>query len=531
MIPSINHHKIVNKTSLFLFLFLLTILSFESNLTVAKYEEEGQEVLKYQSTIALTESGKEKLSLLSMNEKEVVAEVWIPRDHTNVKESETSTYKLLLPDACVIRNSEDIIFSDGEEEKQVEFSCDLEDSNLVVEKEGEDFLELSVKVLESINSEMYFLYKEYDYSEKVEPVTVAATEEDEKSMLQFRESLIQNILHNAYYRSYEKEITAYIADASDPIHLPGLQIDYQEYYQYTYVIEDSFIGYARTYYENKDKEEKNTMYFTENDPVAIDEMFSYYLEEYFCKSDNNQYYMMMNYISSTEKISDVILNGKNIPGISYQAGERKMTIERDILSYLDALINDDTTVIYQANEEQQKGTFLASILQNSTVSSSMKQEIIGSNEVIDAVIQNKSDGADVIDYVEVDDGYEFVIIEVSRGDNYNTITILPVSVVEDPSYYQISIDCSRLNLQNVDILSLINLMSSSLAAEKETEDYQINGNLVSFQLKKIEKESPPPSSAAAISSYDEETPPPSSNSDQLEESIDSSLEESSEKLE
>lgn len=505
-------NKVITKTILFLFLFLATILFFECTPTMTRYEEEVEEVLKYQSTIALQkEEEKGAISLISLNEKEAVMEFSLLKDQKNAKQEENSSYKVLLPTSCEMDQTEDIVFAEGVEEKKIQFTCNLETSDLVVEKEGEKFLELSLQVLESVNNEMYFLYKEYDCSEKIETKAKNGNEEDTK-IVAFKQSLLENILTNAYYQPYEKEITTYITDALDPLHLLGLQIDYQEYYQYNYIVEDSFIGYARTYYENKDKENKNTMYFTETTPNAIDDTFSYYLKEYYCSTNIDQYYVIMNYIASVEKISDVILNGKTISGITYSKNDQKITIEDTINEQLELLINEETTMIYHADEEQQKGTFFASMNKNQTISSTLKEQLKQTERLIEAILQDKQNSSTTIEYFEINDGKDFVAIEISRAEDYNKITIVPITITEEETNYYITIDCNKLDTNYLDVQTLINLMRTTLQIETENNPYQLTDNILSFELKK------PVITTPKVSS-EEQPQPPIPENNELEQQI------------
>lgn len=483
MIKIVSQNKVLAKTILFLFLFLATILFFECTPTITKYEEEVEEVLKYQSTIALQkEDATGEISLISLDEKEAVMEFDLPKDKINVKEGEVSSYKVLLPVNCTMKETEDIMFAEGVEEAKIEFACNLEATDLVIEKEGEQFLEISLQVLESINNEMHFLYKEYNYSGKIETKNVS--EQEDTKIGAFKQSLVQNILTNAYYQPYEKEITAYITDAQDPLHLPGLQIEYQEYYQYSYIVEDSFIGHARTYYENKDKENKNTMYFTETTPNAIDDTFSYYLKEYYCSNDLDRYYLMMNYMTSVENISDVVLNDKVISGISYSKNDQKITIEDTIYQYLENLTNEEATMIYYANEEQQKGTFVASINKNQTLSDTLKEQLKQSESLITTIIKNKDTSSTTIDYFEINDNKDFVAVEVSKTENYNKIVIVPIVITEDDTDYHITIDCNKFDTTHLDVQAFINLMKKEFQIETESNIYQLTDNILSFQLKK-----------------------------------------------
>lgn len=519
MIKVMNQNKVVVKTLFFLFLFLAAVLFFECNKTVAKYEEEEEETLKYQSTIALSETEKGALSLVSKDENEAVLEFVIPRDTVNVKEGENSTYKLIVPSSCTSNLSDDFTFSEGVEEEKVELTCQLEENDTVIDKEGESFLEVSIKVLESIDGEMHFLYKEYEYSEKIETLSVLAEEEEDSTLLQFKESLIQNILMNSTYRAYQEEITSYIYDSSDPLQIPGLRIDYQAYYQYTYVIEDGFVGYARTYYENKDKEVKNVMYFTESDPVLIDDTFSYYLREYYSLNNMDQYYLAMNYISSTEKISDVVLNGKSINGVSYDVKEGKLTIEDRFREEVLSLLEDDVTTIYFSDSKQQKGVLEASIQQNSKLSPSLKQQILLNNDLINFITETNSDVTNISEYFEIDDGNTYLLIEVFKTEHYYKVAILPVSIVENDTHYSIVIDCSHAEASTLNVTVLMDVMKDALQLIKENDLYQLDGNNLSFQLAKPVEV--PDSNISSASIVLEEAPVPA----QAEESLDEVIEE------
>lgn len=488
MMDVMSHNKAVTKTILFLFLFLATIFLFECQVTVAKYEEGAQEVLKYQSNLALTKNEDGTLTLVSSDEKEAVLELILPRDQSNVGKNESSTYKMLLPDYCTSDVTDDIVFSDGEEERRVEITCNIEEEHLV-EKEGERFLEVSVQVLESIHNEMHFLYKEYHGSEKIEKQKAETYQQEDKVVLQFKESLVQNILMNTSYQPYEQEIKAYIYDSEDPLHLPGIQINYQEYYQYTYAIEDNFVGYARTYYENRDVEEKNTMYFTESNPALIDEIFSYYLKTYYCFDHLDQYYRITNYIASAEKISSVILNGKTISGFSYSKAEGKLTIDDTIEEYLETFDEDYSISVYQTDEEHQKGTFLASVSQNQILSDSLKEKISLNEELINTVGESNDLALEPQKYFEVNDDENFIVIEIVREEKYSKITICPVTVTKEELYYDIAVSCEHIDDQTVDAIKIMDLMMDALQAERENDIYQFKDHQLIFQLKRRPEES------------------------------------------
>ncbi len=484
-------YKSTIQTSCLVFLFFVSFFLFHCPESNAKYQEKRTDYLKYHSTLAFQKQSDVGTMTLEQLETETATfSLFIPKDSTNVMTNERSNYKLVLPNGCETLVENSLIIPEEEEKIKVEFICNLQTSEIITE---ENKLDVSVSALESIENEAYFLYKEYHYLEPIsKSVELEEKDTTDETMLQFQDSLIQNLLiNNPYLYAYKEEIESYIKACENPNEILGLQIDYRDYYDYNYVVLDSFLGYARTYYENINQVDKNVMYFTTDEKTSIEETFEYYLAEYYCFNNRDNYYLISNYIASTDGIY-ALWNGQTVvPGITLDKTEGKLVLDESLIEKAYELVTDSSVTLYSPESDKKKEFFKTAINQNSTLSNALKAQLLEQEDILNWVSMTYDAALSDKKQFVVGDENDSILLEIVLKEGYNEAFIMPVSIIEQTDSYEIQVYYDTRDVAQMDVISLMNALCDKFAWERQNDTYQVLDGYLTFQVTKKQEEEPP----------------------------------------
>lgn len=496
----VKHTKIIQ---VIIFTFgILGIINFSFYPSAyTKYRVSENEVLKYSSNIvSLANSEIGSMSLVSFNNKEAILEFSLPKNTYDMGEVNSDVYHLVLTDGCQTTDS-DIIFNTLDP-KVVRLTCDLTNNNILKSEIDDDgnsqqYLNVSVKVNESVNGEIPFRYKEYNYHEVFHPINtvskVSRPVVNHFDIDTLRTVLVNSLITKDEYRDYEQEIRSYIDSAvvsDNSFELLGITVNYQEEFnQYTYEEDENFIGYARTYYENRENTaEQKRLFFSSVNSSELDKTFTYYLSEYynFSSSDIS---LILNYVKSKGGIYFVLFNHTVIEGISLDSSN-SIIVDRNIVNYAYSLITNNSFVIYSDSSDNMKNVFAASLERLSTILSSILDKVTLREDILTAVTTISSEEGVVENYFVIQDEEYNLLLEVISSDSFNTIRVIPFEIsYQDNDYVNFIMKYAKNEeISSSEVTHIIDflmtefngsLLDDSLSIIEDNDNY-----IVSFQGKK-----------------------------------------------
>ena len=121
----------------------------------------------------------------------------------------------------------------------VRITCNLTEGNLIKSETSEDaiskqYLDISVQINESINDEIPFRYKEYNYHEEYHITNTSNEVKNTNSKISnsdLQTMIINSLITKDKYKKYNKEISSYIKTAEitdSSFNLLGIKLNYQE---------------------------------------------------------------------------------------------------------------------------------------------------------------------------------------------------------------------------------------------------------------------------------------------------------------
>ncbi len=507
----IRKNNVYTMKMIFLF-FLMTITSlcFETPISNARYQDGQIDYLKYHSTLALMKKEKEPIELQSASSNLLAFSFSLSKDVVNVKEGENSHYKLLLPAGCSSDYLDNIVSFTDQDPIEVSFTCNLVENNFI---DSNQHAEFDVSVIESVENEDYFLYQDYHFSDDITVSSFSTTENvmttPSPDILLFQDSLIQNLLlYNQSFSLYRKEIESYIKSFDCYQDILGLHIHYRDYYDYDYTVDDSFIGYVKTYYENQNIEEKNVMYFTDRSDT-MEEVFSYYLKTYYCASDVHRFYLISNYIASLGGISAIVQNNMNVEGITFLKDENKIILDNKIVISSSDLVKDFKIPLYVSDPVMRKEVFITSVLENSNLSFDLRQTIVSQEDLMNYLLEDFSEMIPTT--FVIGDKMNSLVLNISIKDGVCEVFLMPISVEEQMDFVRIRVLYGEESIQDLDPVALMTTITQNFSLELGDHTYQVEQNgfsFIAYSLKEEEKDE------SDISTVDEAPPsssvPPSS---------------------
>lgn len=480
-----------------------------------KYKVEKDEVLKYSSNIvSLKKDNNGPMTLKSVTNKEAILEFSLPKNSTDLGYVESDVYKLNLPEGCSTQN-ETITFTDTDN-LNIELTCDLTYENLLKTEEDKKYLDINVEVNEVVNNEIPFRYKEYTYHEEysVEENTVKEEEPAQESnynITDFQTSLINSLITKDKYKSYQKEISSYIESAdltNNTFNLLGISVSYdEEFNQYLYKLDENFLGYACTYYENTINQATSdtTMIFSTEERTDIESIFEYYLKEYSSFS-NDDYYLILNYIKSKNGISSLILDKINIEGIS-ALSENKITIANNIIDYASNLIEADNFKLYYLNNENSKNIFLTALNSLREIPQELKNEIFTRDDIINAAIQDYNpDQTESYFIIRTVEGQ--FLIWLLQTEEYNIINITKFITLDKEETIDFTLSYNNQKPTQEQLKSIISYLTlqykGEFIEESLNEIDEDDKTTITFAIKK-EIEQPPKEEESSNNSQNQDS--------------------------
>lgn len=498
MISNIKKFKI-----LFYSLSILTIINFAVYpASYTKYTTKEKEFLKYSSNIvSLTKADEGSMTLKSSTKTEANLEFSLPKNNADIGPVDNDLYKLILPEGCSTQNKE-ITFGDTDN-VTIELTCDVTNSNIIKEIDNKKYLSFSVEVNEIVNDEIPFRYKEYNYHEEYTPLNQEEEETKPNNRstydIDIKTAIINSIIIRDKYKNYTTEISSYINSAdttNNTLNLLGITVNYdEEHNQYNYQLDDNFIGYACTYYENMiNQNEANTMIFSTTNRDEIELIFEYYLNEYY-NFNNDQYYLILNYIKSKNGISSLIIDKENIEGISLLK-ENTITVDTNILDYASSLIESNTLNIYPTNNDNSRNIFLAVLSAAPEIPETIKEKISVREDIISYATKSYNPNDLLENNFLIEDESGYFLIEVLQNEKYNKITITQLIVSnEENNILNFTINYNNTNKPTIEHLNSIMYFIAQEFVGESVKDTLIqteeNENIIiTFKVKK--KETTPP---------------------------------------
>lgn len=281
-----------------------------------------------------------------------------------LKDGESVSYRVVVDNVCSIDSSSPKGSKNGNEvtinlnantndEIVVYYSCNVED--LIEEDSGIDFVKSGFKVYETYQPDnIEYLYTKG--SEKISlsdyynnyPLPTGIISDDKKTLTLPKDAINKydtfvswiNDYGNKYGAAYTSDLLAYVqsvysdetAILNKELSLRGITVTSDANGDYTYVLQDSVIGYARTARSLY----KYSMYFTDKSMEADDmtEVLTYYLNTYVYPDDSETVTKVLDYINSRGGIKKLINKEIKIPGLTYGEEENVVKISENILSII-----------------------------------------------------------------------------------------------------------------------------------------------------------------------------------------------------
>jgi len=475
MIKSANNLKL----KIIIFVFIIWgIIHFASYpLSYSKFIVEEDEFLKYNSNIIpLEQKTNGTMNLISSNKTQVILEFSLEKNTNNVLEVENEKYQLILPKGCIADKNE-ITFRENEIEN-IRLTCDITEQPLIKEDENNiKYLDVSVKVNEVINDEIPFRYKEYTYYEQYqepESINEKITESDNRFDVDiFKDILYNTLLTKEEYKDFTAEINSYIESAitsENSFQLLGITVSYQEEYnQYTYREDENFLGYARTYYANKEENDTKIMIFSSKNEVKLEEAFNHYIKSYYQFSKEDIAFIR-NYTNSKGTIGKIIANKEAIDGITL-IDAYSIKLEEEILEIAKNIVKEKQFEIYNDTPENMKEVLLVAI-NSLNIPLPLKEKIITRQEIINGITitLNKPNEKQ---YFLIRSENVGLLVEISYGDVSNQLKVLPLTIEEKEYEISFILEDSKNNmLTDEETNNVMNLL------EKEFDSITIKDSLI-----------------------------------------------------
>lgn len=483
-------------------LIVLGIINFSAYPTsYTKFMIRENEILKYNSNIiSLETENNAPMNLISIDANEAILEFSLSKNTADLGVVEKDVYNLILPDECSTAKNE-ITFSDTNP-FNVRITCNLTEGNLIKSETSEDaiskqYLDISVQINESINDEIPFRYKEYNYHEEYHITNTSNEVKNTNSKISnsdLQTMIINSLITKDKYKKYNKEISSYIKTAEitdSSFNLLGIKLNYQEdTNQYTYQEDENFLGYARTYYENNENNNSGVMVFTTMDTTQIEDIFTYYLNKYYSFT-SNEISLIKNYIKSKNDIGTIILNQETIDGITYPS-EEFIKIEPNIMDCIYTSVTDNEFFIYHDNYEHMLSVFMASLDIFSNITQNLKEKITIREDILASITQTNTLSPQKA-YFLIKDETNCLLIEISTSTIHNKIKIIPIEIQNETDDF-INFNLVYSNNDNLTDDELILLMNTimeefneNIIKESFTKTEENKNTHISFKIKK-EKE-------------------------------------------
>lgn len=477
-----------------IFIGSISLATFPTSYT--KYNEKELEVLKYSSElISLNKSEETSKELVTFNNDVTTATVKlnIPKNNAEYLENVTKNiYSLNIPNGCT--TTIDTFEINDENSKEISLICDLNNSNIVKnETDGTKTLNFNVQIDEQINEDIIpFRYKEFTINQEIPEKEITKEVNEEENFLdinklkQFQSKITEIIIAKDKYKNYSSEVTSYINSANlenNQFELRGIEVKYQEATdEFFYQIDENFLGYARTYASNQDSSENNTMIFSTEDKESLENVFEFYLNEYYSK-DLNSVYLILNYIKSNQGISSLILEDKNINGITKKSST-EIEINEEIMTYLKDLNTKNTSYIYNGTNNQIEKIFIALIDTNENIPNSLKEEIKQNQELKNLIYKEYNQYDSTTNYIFIKNEVTSILIEIINTQEYKKLNYTNLNILETEDLISIELKFIKDNMPaKENYQEIIKVFEKEFNAIYDKDSLQESNELTDFILK------------------------------------------------
>lgn len=271
-----------------------------------------------------------------------------------VSNSEKDDYEIVIPDECtfdkITKSGVPLNVDKASHSYTISYDKDADRSgvNLVYMTcpvgANSDIIEFDAKINESIGEgekKESFSYINYVYKEKYESYKKHVYEVDTNKSFSGSDNLYDKfkewIMGYGRYVGYENEIWNYVnntypdeaslKNTKNFDILPGFNIKYsQNEDEYTFNILGNFIGYARTYEQNKNGTKDNVfLYFSTKSKGELDEALKIYLQSYVYPDNKDAVQSVYNYIYRNNRIYSVIFEKNKITGLELKEYQDRNT--------------------------------------------------------------------------------------------------------------------------------------------------------------------------------------------------------------
>lgn len=404
-----------------------------------------------------------------------------------LKEGETDSYTITIPNACffekVTVSPSTVLTEPSAHTRVISYSKSSNRSvanyiyiSCAIDKSA-DVLDFTSTVTSTIHEMNHtFLYKKYSYKEDYEeylgrvngtvessgPITSTSADDLYNKFLKWVSTYTAKVGYNEAITHYLTQVYKNGNDLKNPdkFHaLEGFSIEYdQKKNTYTFQVLNNFVGYARTYEQNKQSSTSVTyVYFSTNTKVRLNQALRHYLYTYLYPTSPTSASLVYDYILNNGGIYSVILNGNRMTGLSlseYHADTLYSTVRMDksLLLSMALSVKEKMPCIAISDYDGMRYTNFRYALNTTAaslgISTDMAKTIYNRADIASSATKNNTatTPSSFTDYFIQQDGSRFLLIRVSsditKEPLYNKMTITPITTVNGMGITFTNIDSS-----------------------------------------------------------------------------------------
>lgn len=352
-----SHAKYIKEDESLFYGMNLYNLFIGDNNTISTQNTSTYETVKYKFNF-------DRSNYLTSNDESVSYRIVVNSD-CNITRVETKGTKSFSNNTATIKyNKTDNNNGNYEDTIYVYYTCSV--SDLLVTESNNEVVSTSFKVYETYKPDnIEYLYTKgankllLDEYLELYPLPTGTISSDKKTLTlpsvaeDKYDTFISWINQYAqkYGADYATAISSYVTNTykneSDILNinlkLNGLNITTQNN-NFIYTLDESFIGYARTYLSPN----KYNVYFSDFSMTnsKVDELFEYYLNTYVFPGESTTIETIMNFIEERGSIGDVIKGNLIIPGLTYFNDKQYIKISDNILNIIAASKSSPAYALY-----------------------------------------------------------------------------------------------------------------------------------------------------------------------------------------
>lgn len=412
----------INLWALNIFMFLGIAIFAKYPNTYSRYIETGDDYLKYNSRFVSLASNQastaKEMEIKANSDVNVTFHFDLIRNSSALGTNDE--YAIILDNyRChsVINNvkTDKIVFSEEElnnDPINVDIVCDTTNSY-------SGWLGVTAMVTERVNNAArafgYMQYKvtRYNIPEIVNKASDSNTIEvkDEETVLTIKDPtskesknrLINWLNKDDLYKDYIADVTAYVENIDSIDNLRGI-VKVND----TYDVNADFLGYARTFSENRGASETLVMYFS-NEPIET--IFREYLNDYF---DSNDLNLLNNYIELKGGFTN-LLNDSD----TYFSYENKvLTLDKNILN---SIVKSKT---FSLSRNASMNSIFQSLLEKKNI-------VLDNSSDVFEFVSTANDVENAKKNMLIKNNEDYILFNIEINEDYNIINFLDVAISQD----------------------------------------------------------------------------------------------------